>query len=392
MNPVYCPREFCILIKYASMKKSFIVETEDRDSSARAGLIRTLHGTIPTPAFAPVASQGTVKGLTHDQVTALGAHLILCNSYHLFLRPGAEAVRAMGGLHAFISWPKPILTDSGGFQIYSLGPLAKVRRDGVAFASHLDGTKLFLTPGDVLDIQLNLGSDIMMVLDHFVPFASAEAKVREAVETTIRWAGRARDAFRERETGAHLWAITQGGVNADLRQRCTAELVAMDFDGYAIGGLGLGEAKSQLQETLERSDAWLPRDKPRYLMGMGYLSDILEAVERGVDLFDCVLPTRNARNGSLFTRRGVITIKNKKYADDLRPIDEDCSCPTCRRYSRAYLRHLYERKEITSAVLNTIHNLHFYLDFFAEMRQSIQSHSFQRFKLNQMNTLKEVKR
>jgi len=374
------------------MRKVFQVEAADGDSSARAGLIRTPHGDIPTPAFAPVASQGTVKGLTHDQVAALGAHLILCNSYHLFLRPGAHAVRAMGGLHAFISWPKPILTDSGGFQIYSLGPLAKVRRDGVAFSSHLDGSKLFLTPADVLDIQLDLGSDIMMVLDHFVPFASSEAKVRESVETTVRWAGRAREAFRERETGAHLWAITQGGVSPELRRRCTEELVAMDFDGYAIGGLGLGEPKSQLRETLERSDAWLPRQKPRYLMGMGYLSDILEAVERGVDLFDCVLPTRNARNGSLFTRRGVVTIKNKKYADDLRPVDEDCSCPTCRRYSRAYLRHLYERKEITSAVLNTIHNLYFYLDFFTEMRQSIQSQSFQRFKLNQLNSLKDVKR
>jgi queuine tRNA-ribosyltransferase len=355
-------------------------------------LIQTSHGAIPTPAFAPVASQGSVKGLTHDQVAALGAHLILCNSYHLFLRPGAEAVRAMGGLHAFISWPKPILTDSGGFQIYSLGTLARVRRDGVAFASHLDGSKLFLTPEDVLDIQLRLGSDIMMVLDHFVPFASSEAKVREAAETTTRWAGRAREAFLKRETKAHLWAITQGGVVPDLRRRCTEELAAMNFDGYAIGGLGLGEAKAQLHETLERSDALLPKNKPRYLMGMGYLADILEAVERGVDLFDCVLPTRNARNGSLFTRQGVVTIKNKKYADDLRPIDETCHCPTCRRYSRAYLRHLYERKEITSAVLNTIHNLHFYLDFFAEMRQSIQSHSFQRFKLNLMNMLKEVNR
>jgi len=374
------------------MKKSFIVETSSAGSSARAGLIQTPHGVIPTPAFAPVASQGSVKGLTHDQVSALGARLILCNSYHLFLRPGAEAVRAMGGLHAFISWPKPILTDSGGFQIYSLGPLAKVRRDGVAFASHLDGSKLFLTPGDVLDIQLRLGSDIMMVLDHFVPFASPESKVREAVETTTRWAGRARDAFLKRETDAHLWAITQGGVVPDLRRRCTEELTAMDFDGYAIGGLGIGEAKAQLYETLERSDALLPKNKPRYLMGMGYLADILEAVDRGVDLFDCVLPTRNARNGSLFTRHGVVSIKNKKYADDLRPVDETCGCPTCRRYSRAYLRHLYERKEITSAVLNTIHNLHFYLDFFAEMRQAIQSHSFQRFKLNLMNMLKEVNR
>ncbi len=374
------------------MKKGFIIEASAADSSARAGVIQTPHGAIPTPAFAPVASQGSVKSLTHDQVSALGAHLILCNSYHLFLRPGAEAVRAMGGLHAFISWPKPILTDSGGFQIYSLGPLVKVRRDGVAFASHLDGSKLFLTPEDVLDVQLRLGSDIMMVLDHFVPFASPESKVREAAETTTRWAGRARDAFLKRETDSHLWAITQGGVIPDLRRRCTEELTAMDFDGYAIGGLGLGEAKAQLHETLERSDALLPKNKPRYLMGMGYLADILEAVDRGVDLFDCVLPTRNARNGSLFTRQGIMTIKNKKYADDLRPIDETCGCPACRRYSRAYLRHLYERKEITSAVLNTIHNLHFYLDFFAKMRQSIQSHSFQLFKLNQMNMLKEVNR
>ncbi|HNQ81250.1 MAG: tRNA guanosine(34) transglycosylase Tgt [Acidobacteria bacterium] len=374
------------------MKKRFIVETTAAGSSARAGIIRTPHGDIPTPAFAPVASQGAVKGLTHDQVTALGAHLILCNSYHLFLRPGAEAVRAMGGLHAFISWPKPILTDSGGFQIYSLEPLAKVRRDGVAFASHLDGSKLFLTPEDVVDIQALLGSDIMMVLDHFVPFASPESKVREAVETTIRWAGRAREAFRKRESRAHLWAIAQGGVIPELRRRCAEELRDMDFDGYAVGGLGIGEAKAQLHKTLEQSDALLPKDKPRYLMGMGYPADILEAVDRGIDLFDCVLPTRNARNGSLFTRRGVVTIKNRKYADDLRPIDEDCGCPTCRRYSRAYLRHLYERKEITSAVLNTTHNLHFYLDFFKEMRQSIQSHSFQQFKLNLMNTLKEVNR
>jgi queuine tRNA-ribosyltransferase len=374
------------------MSKNFIIETTSSGSAARAGLIETPHGTIPTPAFAPVASQGSVKGLTHDQVSALGAKLILCNSYHLFLRPGAETIRSLGGLHAFISWPKPILTDSGGFQIYSLGPLAKVHRDGVAFASHLDGSKLFLTPEAVLDIQMKLGSDIMMALDHFVPFPSSASKVREAVETTTRWAGRTRTAFHDRDSGAHLWGITQGGVDPDLRRRSTEELVALDFDGYAVGGLGLGEAKSQLLEILAQSDALLPKDKPRYLMGMGYLADILEAVDRGVDLFDCVLPTRNARNGSLFTRRGVVSIKNKKYADDQRPLDESCACYTCRQFSRAYLRHLYERKEIAAAVLNTIHNLHFYLDFFAEMRQSIQSQSFQQFKLNLMNTLKDVTR
>jgi len=372
------------------MTKAFAIEAADPLSSARAGLLATPHGAIPTPAFAPVASQGTVKALTHDQVEALGAHLILCNAYHLFLRPGADAVRERGGIHKFVSWPKPILTDSGGFQIYSLAPLAKVKRDGVAFASHLDGTKFFLTPEDVLDIQLKLGSDIMMALDYFVPYPSPAEKVRKAVETTTRWGRRARERFRDVDTGAHFWGITQGSIDADLRRRSTEELVALDFDGYAVGGLGLGEAKTQLYDILERSDALLPRGKPRYLMGMGYIADVLEAVERGVDLFDCVLPTRNARNGSLFTSRGVVVIKNRKYAADEGPLDPACACPTCRRYSRAYLRHLFEREEITAAVLNTVHNLHFYLDIFAKIRQSIQSQSFQRFKLNLIESLKDV--
>ncbi len=372
------------------MSRFFSVETADPSCSARTGIIRTAHGTIETPAFAPVASQGTVKGLTHDRVAALGAQLILCNSYHLYLRPGADAIGALGGLHRFISWPRPILTDSGGFQIYSLSPLAKVRLDGVAFASHLDGTKLFLTPENVVDIQIKLGSDIMMALDYFVPFPSEPSKIREAVDVTTRWARRARTSFAESESASQLWGITQGGVEWDLRKRSTEEITALDFDGYALGGLGIGEAKSQLYEILERSDLLLPRDRARYLMGMGYITDILEAVSRGVDLFDCVLPTRNARNGSLFTSRGVIVIKNRKYADDPRPIDEECSCFTCRTFSRAYLRHLFERSEITAATLNTIHNLHFYLDIFAKIRQSIQSHSFQRFKLEfEESTIKD---
>jgi queuine tRNA-ribosyltransferase len=243
-----------------------------------------------------------------------------------------------------------------------------------------------------VDLQLALGSDIMMVLDYFVPFPSPDEKIREAVAITSRWAERSRDRFRERDSTSLLWGITQGSVSWEIRKQSTEDLVRLDFDGYALGGLGIGEAKSQLFEILEKSDALLPKDRPRYLMGMGYISDIFEAVERGVDLFDCVLPTRNARNGSLFTSRGVIVIKNQKYAQDRRPLDEECPCYTCRNYSRAYLRHLYEREEISSAVLNTIHNLHFYLDIFRKIRQSIQSNSFQQLKQKYLNTLKDVTR
>ncbi len=368
---------------------AFRIEARDPASSARAGIIPTPHGEIRTPAFAPVASQGTVKGLTHDRVRELGAELLLCNAYHLMLRPGAEAVQSLGGLHRFISWPRPILTDSGGFQIYSQAPLAKVKPDGVAFASHLDGSRLFLTPEGAVDVQLKLGADIIMALDHFVPFASPPELVRRAVETTSRWARRARDHAVRIESGSQLWGITQGGVDLELRRRSSEEIAGLGFAGHALGGLGIGEAKTQLREVLEMSDGILPADKPRYLMGMGYLADVVEAVERGVDLFDCVLPTRNARNGSLFTSRGVLVIKNRKYADDPRPLDEDCACFTCRTYSRAYLRHLFERSEMASATLNTIHNLHFYLDFFAKMRQSIESHSFQRFKLNLLESMRK---
>ncbi len=357
------------------MTKTFTVTATDPKSSARAGFIHTAHGRIATPAFAPVASQGAVKALTHDQVRKLGAQLVLVNAYHLFLRPGVETIASLGGIHKFMSWTKPILSDSGGFQIYSLFPLAKVSREGVRFASHLDGTKITLTPEDVVDIQKGLGTDIMMVLDYFVPYPSTVERMKEAVDMTGHWASRAKARHLSKPTRQLLFGITQGGVHWDLRQKSTEEILALDFDGYALGGLGLGEPKSQLLETVERSAALLPRDKPRYLMGMGYLDDVFQAVKRGVDLFDCVLPTRNARTGSLFTSQGPLVIKNTKYARDPRPIDEACDCYTCRNFSRAYLRHLHERNEITSAVLNTIHNLHFYLDFFRKMRQSIESHS-----------------
>lgn len=371
------------------MKESFAVVAAAPGSSARAGIIRTAHGPIETPAFAPVASQGTVKALPHKELEALGAQLILLNSYHLFLRPGVDIIQSLGGLHEFISWPKPILTDSGGFQIHSMSPLATVKKEGVSFVSHLDGTKYFLSPEKVVDIQMKLGSDIMMVLDYFVPFPSPDENIRESVATTGRWARLAREYFSTCESSSLLWGITQGGVNWELRRQCTEDLVALDFDGYAIGGMGLGEAKSQLYTILEKSDALLPKNKPRYLMGMGYVEDILEAVGLGVDLFDCVLPTRNARNGTLFTSEGTVVIKNQKYARDHRPVDRECACYTCRNFSRAYLRHLYERQEMSSAILNTIHNLHFYLDLFRRIRHSIQLNSFEQLKHSIKNKLKD---
>ncbi len=359
------------------MKNTFEVLTQDQGSSARTGLIHTPHGTIQTPAFAPVGSQGSVKGLTHAQVKDLGAQFMLVNAYHLYLRPGLDIIRGQGGLHGFMSWDRPLLSDSGGFQIYSMSPLAKVKKEGVHFSSHLDGSRIFLSPEDVVDIQLTLGTDIMMQLDYFVPYPASQEKMKEAVELTTLWGSRSRDRFLDRQTGQQLWGICQGGIHWDLRERSIRELVEVGFDGYALGGLGIGEPKSLFMEVVGLSCELLPPEKPRYLMGIGYIKDILEAVRRGVDLFDCVLPTRNARNGTLFTSQGRIVIKNKKYAEDPRPLDEGCACFTCRNFSRAYLRHLYERNEITSAVLCTIHNLHFYLDIFRKIRQAMQINSLE---------------
>jgi queuine tRNA-ribosyltransferase len=371
------------------MKSPFQITARDPSSSARTGILETAHGKVETPVFMPVASQGSVKGLSHAMLESLGAEIILLNSYHLFLRPGVEAIASLGGLHSFISWPKPILTDSGGFQIYSLSPLAKIQEEGVRFASHLDGTKFFLSPEDVVDIQVRMGSDILMCLDHFPPYPSTEEKMRNAVRLTSLWAGRSKARFNAGPGGRLLWGISQGGIDWDLRKRSIEDLMEIGFPGFAYGGLGIGEPKTRLFEILEKGDALLPPDKPRYLMGMGYIEDIFEAVERGVDFFDCVLPTRNARNGTLFTSRGRVAIKNHKYEKDGRPLDEDCSCYTCRHFSRAYLRHLFERGEITSAVLNTVHNLHFYLDIFRKIRHSIQSHSLESLKKQITKTIKE---
>jgi queuine tRNA-ribosyltransferase len=371
------------------MNPAFQVIAQDPQSSARAGRILTSRGAVETPAFGPVASQGTVKALLHNQVEDLGAEFILVNAYHLYLRPGLETIAGAGGVHKFISWNRPILSDSGGFQIYSLSPLVKVTSEGVKFSSHLDGTKIFLRPEDVVDIQQALGTDIAMALDYFLPYPSTKAKMKEAVKTTSLWARRSKDRFLERDSPQQLWGICQGSVYWDLRRQSLEDLLEIGFDGYALGGLGIGEPRAELQETLEKADALIPKDKPRYLMGVGYVEDVIEAVVRGVDVFDCVLPTRNARNGTLFTTRGRIVIKNQKYAQDLRPIDESCGCYTCRHYSRSYLRHLYEREEISSATLNTIHNLWFYLDFFRKMRQSISSNSLSEFKSRFFGQLEE---
>lgn len=366
-------------------KKIFEISAADDRSAARTGVIHTPHGPIETPAFAPVASQGTIKGLPHNIVKNLGAQLILVNSYHLFLRPGLETISELGGIHSFISWPYPLLSDSGGFQIYSMSPLVKVKKEGVHFSSHLDGTKIFITPEDVIDIQLKLGTDIMMSLDYFCPFPSSREKIKESVEMTSHWAQRSRAHFLKQNTSQLLWGICQGSVDWELRKHSIEDLMDIGFDGYALGGLGIGEPKSQFFEVTEKSCSILPEEKPRYLMGIGYIKDILEAVEKGVDLFDCVLPTRNGRNGTLFTSKGKIIIKNKKYEKDSRPLDEDCSCYTCRNFSRAYLHHLYERKEISSAILNTVHNLYFYLDIFKKIRQAIQSNTYQDLKRSIIN-------
>jgi queuine tRNA-ribosyltransferase len=373
------------------LKQAFEIKSRDKSSSARTGVIHTQHGSIQTPAFAPVGSQGTIKALPHNLVKSLGAQILLVNAYHLYLRPGVDAISKLGGVHSFISWPDPILSDSGGFQIYSLSPLVKIKKQGVTFSSHLDGEKIYLTPEDVVDIQLKLGTDIMMPLDHFLPYPASEESVREAVSLTSSWAQRSRAHFLSHDASTLLWGICQGGIFWELRKKSLEELMEIDFDGYALGGLGIGEPKTQYMEIIERSSALLPEEKPRYLMGIGYIEDILETVEKGYDLFDCVLPTRNARNGTLFTHQGRIVIKNKKYELDSRPLDEECTCYTCQNFSRGYLRHLYERNEISSAILNTIHNLHFYLDILQKIRQAIQSNSFQKFKKTLIDKHKETK-
>ena len=328
----------------------------------------------------PVGTQATVKAVTPDNLVDLGAEIILANTYHLFLRPGHELIRDLGGLHRFMNWDRPILTDSGGFQIFSLRELAKITEEGAGFKSHLDGSSLFLSPEDAVAVQEALGSDIMMCLDTCIPYPADRKETLVATELTSRWARRSRAA--QKETGQLLFGIVQGGMYPDLRALAVEQLLEIGFDGYALGGLSVGESRELMLEITGHTAELLPQDYPIYLMGVGTPEDLVESVYRGVDMFDCVMPTRNARNGMLFTSRGRVVIKNSQYSKDPRPPDENCGCYTCRNYSRAYLRHLYMSREILAYHLNTIHNLYYFIRLMGSMREAIENDTFLQFRNN----------
>ncbi len=356
----------------------FTLHSKATDCAARRGELKTLHGTIQTPIFMPVGTQATVKSVTPENLKEMNAQIILGNTYHLFIRPGPELIKSFGGLHTFMNWDRPILTDSGGFQIFSLKELAKITEEGAAFRSHLDGSKLFLSPEDAVHVQEALGSDIMMCLDTCIPYPADREETVRSTDLTTRWARRCREA--QSDTGQLLFGIVQGGMHHDLRKSHAESLIDIGFDGYAIGGLSVGEDKAMMQDMTEATIPHLPEDHSRYLMGVGTPEDLVEGVYRGVDMFDCVMPTRNARNGTLFTSRGKVVIKNARYRDDREPLDPDCDCYTCRNYSRAYLRHLFQCREILSYHLNTIHNLHYYLQLMEKMRKAIEKDSFSAFR------------
>jgi queuine tRNA-ribosyltransferase len=356
-----------------------------RSARARAGLLRTPHGEVETPAFMPVGTAGAVKAVTRRQLEELGPRLVLANTYHLMLRPGDQLVRELGGLHGFTGWRGAFLTDSGGYQVFSLAALRELSDEGVRFRSHLDGTPHLLTPERAIEIQENLGADLIMPLDECPPHPAPADALSAAVERTTRWARRCRAA--QRRPDQWLFGIVQGGVDAAQRERSARDLLALDFPGYAIGGLSVGESKPEQARVLEQLDALLPGERPRYLMGVGTPADLLEGVARGVDLFDCVLPTRNARNGQLFTSAGRLSIRNARYRGDPLPPDPRCACPTCATTSRAYLRHLHLAGEMGAATLMTIHNLFHYLDSMRRMRQSILLGRFEEFRQETLRTL-----
>lgn len=351
---------------------------KDPACGARLGVIGTPHGDVPTPAFMPVGTQGTVKGLTPEQVRGLGADIILGNTYHLYLRPGHRLIADLGGLHRFMNWSGPILTDSGGFQIYSLGALRRIAEEGATFQSHIDGSKHFLSPETAVEIQEALDSDIMMCLDECIAYPATREEVERALARTARWAVRCKQSRTNRKQA--LFGIIQGGVYPDLRRRGAEEITAIGFDGYAIGGLSVGEPKALMLENLAATAPLLPEERPRYLMGVGTPEDLVGGVFHGIDMFDCVMPTRNARNGLLFTNGEKVVIKNARYREDASPIDSECDCYTCQNYSRAYLRHLYVAGEILAMVLNTIHNLRYYLHLMERIREAIREGRYPEFR------------
>jgi queuine tRNA-ribosyltransferase len=366
----------------------FEIVAECSVTKARAGLLHTAHGVIETPVFMPVGTQASVKGVPqHYLIEEIGAKIILANTYHLFLRPGHELIRRLGGLHKFMSWPRAILTDSGGFQIFSLDSLRKVTSEGVLFRSHLNGDAHLFTPESTVDVQLALGSDILMLLDECLAYPASHEQARQSTERTIAWARSGFAHYREAAgAGRHAcFPIVQGSMFPDLREQCARELIELDAPGYAIGGLSVGEPRALSLEMVEATEPHLPRNKPRYVMGVGMPAELPEYVARGIDMMDCVLPSRNARNGYLFTSEGRVVIKQNRYKDDPRPVDPGCSCYTCRNYSRAYLRHLFQSGEILYSTLATVHNLRRYLDIMRQIRQAILLGTFPGF-LEDMRT------
>ncbi len=352
-------------------------EITTRDGAARRGVIRTPRGAINTPSFMPVGTLGTVKAMSPDELKALGAEIILGNTYHLYLRPGLDVISQLGGLHRFMGWDRPILTDSGGFQVFSLSAFRKISADGVQFKSHIDGSYHFIGPAEAMKIQEVLGSDIAMVFDECIPYPSTHDYAAKSVDVTTEWAKKCKEL---QNPGQALFGIVQGGMYKDLRKRSTEDLLAMEFDGYAVGGVSVGEPKEEMHEIIYFNAPLLPQEKPRYLMGIGDFVDMLNAVDAGFDMFDCIMPTSNARHGTMFTSFGRVSIKKSGFKYDNGPLDPACGCYTCRNYSRGYLRHLFLAREILSMRLNTLHNLYFYQDFFRQMRHSIEEGSFQRFK------------
>jgi len=350
-----------------------------QEGRARRGRLQLAHGLVETPVFMPVGTYGTVKAMTPEELTGLGTQIVLGNTFHLMLRPGTEVIRAHGGLHGFMHWSGPILTDSGGFQVFSLADLRKLTEAGVQFRSPLNGDAVFLSPEISMQVQTALNSDIVMAFDECPPYPATAAQARQSMELSMRWAKRSRDAFGELGNPNALFGIVQGGTYLPLRIESIGKLLDIGFEGYAVGGLAVGEPAEERNRVLDALEPHLPSDRPRYLMGVGTPTDIVEAVGRGIDMFDCVMPTRNARNGHLFTSEGVIKIRNSAHRSDTRPLDPACGCYTCRNYSRAYLRHLERCNEILGARLNTLHNLHYYLTLMTRIRAALETGTFGRF-------------
>jgi queuine tRNA-ribosyltransferase len=359
------------------MDYQFKLLKKDAGSEARLGKIITHNGEVNTPVFMPTGTQATVKALVPERIKELGAEIILSNTYHLYLRPGHKLIRDLGGLHKFMNWNRPILTDSGGFQVYSLETLRKITEKGVMFQSHIDGSKHFISPESAIEIQEALGSNIMMCFDDCTPYPVDFEYAEKSLNMTIRWARRCKNS--RNNSNQALFGIIQGGIYPELRKRGIEELTEIGFDGYAFGGLSVGEPKSAMREIIEGITPLLPEDKPRYLMGVGTPEDIVECVGRGIDMFDCVMPTRNARNGMLFTNDGKVVIKNARYRNDDSPVDGLCDCYTCKNYSRAYLRHLFIAKEILAIILNTIHNVRYYMNLMERIREAIKDDTYEDF-------------